>query len=94
MSDVNIKKLAMLSRLAFTEAEEAAFATKFASIVGFVNKISGANTAGVQPMASTIDGASTPERPDVVTEPNLRDAHQANAPKAEMGFYVVPKIVE
>lgn len=94
MTDVNVKKLAMLSRLKFTEDEEGAFASKLQSVVGFVDKIAGADTKGVPPMASTIEGASTPERADEVTEPNLRDAHQKNAPKAEMGFYVVPKIVE
>ena len=91
---VNIKKLAMLSRLKFTEEEEGAFAAKLESVVGFVNKISEVDTSGAPPMSSTIEGASTPERPDVVTEPNLRDQFQRIAPKAEMGFYVVPKIVE
>lgn len=91
---VDIKKLALLSRLTFTEAQETAFGAKFESILGFVNKISSADTDGVAPLTSTVDGASTPERADVVSEPNLREQHQNNAPKAEQGFYVVPKIVE
>lgn len=90
----DIKKLALLSRLAFTEEQEAAFDAKFESILGFVNTIAAADTDGVAALTSTVDGASTPERADVVSEPNLREQHQTNAPKAEQGFYVVPKIVE
>jgi aspartyl-tRNA(Asn)/glutamyl-tRNA(Gln) amidotransferase subunit C len=89
-----IQKLATMSRLKFSEDELASFSTKFADIIKFVEEIKSVNTEGVQPMTSTIAGASTPERADVVTEPNNRDRHQTNAPKVEEGFYVVPKVVE
>lgn len=94
MSDVNIDKLAMLSRLSFTAEEKATFGPKLDKVMDFVNKVSSADTSGVQPFTSAEADASTPERPDIPTEPNLREAFQQNAPKAEMGFYVVPKVVE
>ena len=89
-----IQKLATLSRLSFSDDELAAFAGKFQNIIKFVEEIQAVDTHGIQPMSSTMSGASTPERPDVVTEPNNRDRHQSIAPKTEEGFYVVPRVVE
>ncbi|MCP5405467.1 MAG: Asp-tRNA(Asn)/Glu-tRNA(Gln) amidotransferase subunit GatC [Pseudomonadaceae bacterium] len=94
MSQIDIKKLAFLSRLQFSEEAEKAFGAKFESVMDFVNTISEADTEGVPPYISAEEGTPTPERADAVTEPNLRDLHQQNAPKAEQGFYVVPKVVE
>jgi aspartyl-tRNA(Asn)/glutamyl-tRNA(Gln) amidotransferase subunit C len=94
-----IQKLATMSRLEFTEERLAKFADQFQNVVAFVDKISALDTKGVPPINATL-GESTPERADKVAEPageaavKARDAHQTNAPKAEMGFYVVPKIVE
>lgn len=94
-----IQKLATMSRLEFSDEKLAKFADQFKNVVAFVDKISGLNTEGVPPLNATL-GTSTPERKDAVTAPvgeaavAARGAHQTNAPKAEMGFYVVPKIVE
>lgn len=89
-----IQKLATLSRLAFAEDKLPAFAAEFESILSFVDKIQQLDTGGVPPLVTTANINSTPERPDAVTAPDNREALQASAPKAEMGFYVVPKIVE
>jgi aspartyl-tRNA(Asn)/glutamyl-tRNA(Gln) amidotransferase subunit C len=35
-----------------------------------------------------------PMREDVISDGNIRDQVLANAPKAEDGFFVVPKVVE
>jgi aspartyl-tRNA(Asn)/glutamyl-tRNA(Gln) amidotransferase subunit C len=100
-----LHKLASLSRLSFSEAELAAFAPSFENIVGMVAAVTSVNTSGVQPMTSTMtnekgETPSTPERADVQSEPvgdaalARRAALQATAPSTEMGFFVVPKIVE
>jgi aspartyl/glutamyl-tRNA(Asn/Gln) amidotransferase C subunit len=52
------------------------------------------NTDGVEPMASTVGSNITPEREDKVTETNTREALMQNSPKEEMGFFVVPRVVE
>lgn len=93
-SQLDVKKLAKLSRLHFTDEEESGVKSKLESVIAMVAKVMEADTTGIQPSTSVIAGAKTPERPDAVTESNNRDAHQRNAPKAEMGFYVVPKVVE
>jgi aspartyl-tRNA(Asn)/glutamyl-tRNA(Gln) amidotransferase subunit C len=89
-----IQKLATLSRLKFNDDELAGFAAKFGDIIKFVEEIQQVDTTGVQPLTSTIAGASTPERPDAVTETDQRDRHQRNAPATDHGFYTVPRIVE
>ncbi len=33
-------------------------------------------------------------RPDVVTEPDRREAFQAIAPEVDNGLYLVPKVIE
>lgn len=89
-----IQKLATLSRLRFEDEQLATFQSHFANIITFVEQIQSVNTDGVQPLTSTVAAAGTPERPDVVTETDRRDINQSVAPKTEMGFYVVPRIVE
>jgi aspartyl-tRNA(Asn)/glutamyl-tRNA(Gln) amidotransferase subunit C len=89
-----IQKLANLSRLAFSEDKLPAFVSEFDSILSFVDKIQQLDTTGIPPLTTTANIASTPERPDAVTAVDNRTALQASAPAAEMGFYVVPKIVE
>jgi aspartyl-tRNA(Asn)/glutamyl-tRNA(Gln) amidotransferase subunit C len=33
-------------------------------------------------------------RPDVVSEPNQREANQRSAPALEQGLFLVPKVIE
>lgn len=96
VKDIDFKKLATMSRLAFTPEQEQAFNTKFASVIGMVNTISEVNTQNIPPMTTTSNAKSSPERADVAVATGVdgRDAYQKIAPKSEMGFYVVPKIVE
>ncbi|MBX3507116.1 MAG: Asp-tRNA(Asn)/Glu-tRNA(Gln) amidotransferase subunit GatC, partial [Parvibaculum sp.] len=51
------------------------------------------DTADVEPMTSAVAMAMK-MRDDVVTETNLQKEVTRNAPGAEDGFYVVPKVVE
>lgn len=94
ISDAELQKLATLSRLRFEGEKLAAFRTQFANILGFVDQLKQLNTEGVSPLTSTANLSSTPEREDIVTAPNNREALQRSAVKAEHGFYVVPKVVE
>ena len=92
MSTVDIplvEKLATLSRLSFTQQEKETLQQELGNILDFISQLQEVNTDGVQPMASTVG-----ERPDAVTEENRRDEYLAVSPKSEMGFYVVPKVIE
>ena len=94
----DIEKLATLSRLKFSPEQIPAFAAEFENILQFVGQIQSLNTEGVPPLTTTANIASSPERADIPTIPTdpiaRRTQLMSNAPAQEMGFFVVPKIVE
>ena len=89
-----VEKLATLSRLSFTQSEKETLQSELGNILDFISQLQEVNTDGITPMASTVGAASTYERPDRVTEENHREDYLAVAPESEMGFYVVPKVIE
>jgi len=89
-----VEKLATLSRLTFTEQEKQTLQKELGSILDFISQLQEVNTQGVEPMLSSVGTAATFERPDSVTEQNRRNDYLAIAPQSEMGFYVVPRVVE
>lgn len=89
-----VDHLAQLSRLSFTPDEKQTFLQELNTIMDFVSQLSEVNTDGVEPMFGTQVSASSPERQDTVTAIDTREANLANAPKSEMGFFVVPKVIE
>ena len=91
--DINVKKIANLSRIRLTDSEATELAPQLSSIMGYIDKLGEVNTDGVAPTAHPHDVAM-PQRPDVVTNPNRRDALQQPAPRTESGLYVVPKVIE
>ncbi len=91
--DINVQKIANLSRIRLTDSEATELAPQLSSIMGYIDKLGEVNTDGVSPTAHPHDVAM-PQRPDVVTNPNRRDALQQPAPRTESGLYVVPKVIE
>jgi len=51
------------------------------------------DVSGVEPMTSVIP-MKLPMREDVVTDGEIEPLILANAPLAEDGFFVVPKVIE
>ncbi len=90
----DILKMANLSRLEFTPAEMEKFGKELDDIVGYVSSLAKVDTENVPPMTSVVQNAPTVERPDKATEENKREAYLESAPASEMGFYVVPKVIE
>ena len=89
-----VEKLGNLSRLSFTDEENKTLQSELGNILDFISQLQEVNTDGIEPMASAVATAQTPERTDTVTEENRRDAYLAVAPQSEMGFYVVPRVIE
>ena len=104
-----VKKLADLSRLEFNEDALQEIGGELGNILQFISKLQEVDTDGVQPTTSVLGLAEgraicTPERADEVTEmvasengqspEEQRAAFQACAPEADMGFYVVPQVIE
>lgn len=89
----DVKKIAHLARLNMPEADLAHFTPQLVEILDFVEQMNQVNTKGIPPLAHPLDLAQR-QRPDVVTEPNLRAAALAIAPQTEAGLYLVPKVIE
>jgi aspartyl-tRNA(Asn)/glutamyl-tRNA(Gln) amidotransferase subunit C len=88
-----VRKVAKLARIATPEARLPALAQELSTIVAWIEQLSEVDTDGVEPMTSCV-AAKLPMREDVVTDGDKRDDILKNAPKADRGFFVVPKVVE
>jgi len=91
--EIDVRKVAMLSRIRLTDKEAAELGPQLSSILGYVEQLSKVDTDGVAPTAHPHD-AAMPLRANIVTNSNRRDELQAPAPKTESGLYVVPKVIE
>lgn len=88
-----VQHIAKLARLNIEDEESDDVAAKLTRIVDFVDQLQAAPTDDVLPMAHPLNQPQR-LRPDEVTEPNARDAIQANAPAVRDGLYLVPKVIE
>lgn len=89
----DVKKIARLSRLHVEEDRLAPLAEDLSGILKWIEQLGEVDVDGVEPMTSAVDMAA-PLRSDDITDGGVRDQVLANAPKADDGFYVVPRSVE
>lgn len=88
-----VKKVARLARIREPEERLEILAQELSSIMQWIDQLAEVDTDGVEPMTSVVH-AKLPMREDVVTEGGDAARILANAPRAENGFFVVPKVVE
>ena len=88
-----VKNIAYLARIRVSDDKLGPLAGELSTIMGWIEQLQELNTDGVEPMAS-VAAMDLPQRRDVVTDGNCRDAVLKNAPDAEDGFFAVPKVVE
>lgn len=88
-----VKKIARLSRLHVEPEQLDPLAGELNGILAWIEQLGEVNVEGVAPMTSAVD-MTAPMRSDDITDGGVRDQVLANAPKAEDGFYVVPRSVE
>lgn len=93
VSKEDVRRIARLARIAVEEDRLEPLAGELNAILHWVEQLGEVDVEGVRPMAST-EAASLPLREDKVTAGEDADAVLANAPRAEEGFFVVPKVVE
>ena len=89
----DVKKLAYLARLEIDH--DHSIVEDLGNILQLVGRISEINTDNIAPMAHT-QNVSQGFRPDIVTEPNLREIMQNLVAPSSVasGLYLVPKVVE
>ncbi len=88
-----VKRVAFLSRLKIEDDKIQATEKEFNKILNWVEQLNEVNTDNVEPLVSVNESYITC-REDKVTEGNQAQAVLANAPQAEYGYFVVPKVVE
>jgi aspartyl-tRNA(Asn)/glutamyl-tRNA(Gln) amidotransferase subunit C len=88
-----VRRIAHLARIAVAEDEVEHLRGELNAILAFVEQLSEVDVEGVEPMTSVIP-MEMKKRPDEVTDGGLPDDILKNAPAAQDGFFVVPKVVE
>jgi aspartyl-tRNA(Asn)/glutamyl-tRNA(Gln) amidotransferase subunit C len=88
-----VQAMARLARIHLEAAEVPAMADQLARILTLIEQMNSIDTTGVEPLAHPLE--PTPRRrTDVVTEVDQRSTFQANAPEAQDGYYLVPRVIE
>lgn len=88
----DVANIAKLARLSLSDEKLAAFAGQFNDILGYMEELGRADTAGVAPLYGPVEEVSA-LREDVVRKEFDRSEILANAPRTDGTFFVVPKIV-
>jgi len=88
-----IRHVAMLARLALTDAEEQALTTTLDDILQYMDTLNQLDTDQVEPTAHVV-AIDTPWREDAVTNASATAALLANAPARDDDLFLVPKIIE
>ncbi len=89
----DVSKIAQLARLAVSPEEGEALSRELSSILDLVAQMTAVDTSGIEPMAHPLEMQQR-LRPDEVTETDQRDLYLGNAPQAEAGLFLVPKVIE
>lgn len=93
VDQATVRRIARLARIAVTDAEVPHLQSEINAILAFVEELNAVDVSGAEPMTSVIP-MKLPMREDVVTDGGIEPAVLANAPLAEDGFFLVPKVIE
>ena len=88
-----VKNIAFLARIEVPEADMDKLAGELSGIVGWIEQLSEVNVEGVEPMYS-VSQMTLPQRKDEITDGGYQEKVLRNAPDADEGYFLVPKVVE
>ena len=88
-----VVRIARLSRIAMEDDALEPMAQELNGILAWVEQLGEVDTEGVEPMTGAI-AATLPQRDDRAEAGSATEDLLANAPEADDGFFVVPKVVE
>ncbi len=89
-----VRTIAHLARIRISEDDVAQVEQDLSQIVDWIAQLEEVKTDGVAPLDAITEGHALPWRADTVTDGGRPEAVLANAPEAEDGFFLVPKVVE
>lgn len=88
-----VHKISRLARIKIPEADVESLKGDLNRILGWIEQLSEVNTDNIQPLYN-ISLENMPRREDQINDGNYPSAILANAPEAEFGMFIVPKVVE
>ena len=97
LNEQDIARIANLARLELSQDESERMLTQLNNFFGIVEKMQAVDTSGVSPLShpvAAIQDITLRLRDDLVSETNNRDANMQNAPAAEKGMFLVPRVIE
>src|SRR5438105_2338992 len=89
----DVKKIAHLARLNFSDADTSLYTTQLSNILDFIEQMNQADTSHIDAIAHSLD-LTQRLRHDQVSEADQRALFQSNAPHVEAGLYLVPKVID
>lgn len=93
VDEVTVRRIARLARIKITGAEAKGLVKELSGILNWVQQLDEVDTSAVEPMTRVVP-IELKKREDIVNDGGKADEILKNAPMAEDGFFVVPKIVE
>lgn len=93
----DINRIASLARLELSQDHSQQLLEQLNGFFTIVEKMDAVNTDGVEPLfhpVSAIEDITLRLRDDVASEPSNRSGNMQNAPAAEDGLFLVPKVIE
>lgn len=93
LTDDDVRRVAELVRIRLDETEIAPLGKELSRIFDWIETLQEVDVAGIAPMTSVVE-MELRERKDTVTDGNCRERVLGNAPEAEEGHYVVPRVIE
>lgn len=100
LSPEDIQRIASLSKLSFSAQESADLLDKINRFFELVEQMDSVDTAGVEPLfhpVSAVQDIALRLQDDIASTADgtaQREANMQNAPAAEAGFFLVPKVIE
>ena len=94
---MDVRAIAELARLELERDEEEAMLGQLNAFFRIVEQMGTVDTSGIEPLytpLSAVEAVQAPLREDVVTEVDRRDENLKNAPAAEGGLFLVPRVIE
>lgn len=89
----DVRSIATLARLDFSEEEEAAIEQDLNQILDYVSDLDSVDTSGVEPMTHVLD-LSNRARPDATEERISREDAFRNAPNTDGEHFRVPQVID
>ncbi len=92
-TEIDVKYVAHLARIALTPEEEQKIGAQLGNILGYIEKLKELDVSQVEPTAHAVR-LSNVTRPDEIRPSLPHDEALRNAPSQANGLFLVPKIVE